>query len=719
MGRNYRFNFSIIICFILFSNVFILPFKPIHTYASKQVNYLKIKEKDLILEAGKSKVLHVETNLIKPQISWVSSDANIVTVDSKGVITAKRAGNASISANIKNYNLSTKISVRVKSSDVEINSIVPDNNSISLYSGESTKINVTTFPMNATDKSLIWTSANKDVLEVDQQGVVYAKNPGTTSVIITSKSKKVISSVTITVSKKEETIPVTMLELSNKEITMESGKTIKANLTIYPTNATDKSIIWSSSDERVAIVDQDGNITTKQDGVSNIVASTKDHLISTYLTVYVRTNIVASDIELEKSNYDIELNRKLQIVAKVLPTNATNKKIIWKSLNPSIVTVDQEGTITGLQVGQASITASTEDGKIIKSININVKSVQLTPQEIYKLVNSSIVYVETYDVNNRLTASGSGFITSSNGTVVTNYHVIYSQESPVKYVKVKLPNGNIYTVTRVIDYDKEKDLAVLQIDGVNNLPPIKLGNSDLIEVGDSVVAIGSPLGLENSLSIGIISSKQRLVDGNNYIQTTTPISHGSSGGALINLKGEVIGVTSAGFTNGQNLNLAIPINNFKKMSLDKNTDISTLNNISGNIGGILKGNQDLVEREPNDDLTNAQLISYSNFSIIGNIYKYYDLDFYKFTISSSQSFRMLGAFKDSYLTHDLVIGLRDSNGKIVAVSKDYYSSNGIYQSISANLTAGTYYLVVLQGGSSLYYSLYNQPRTYFIAGILE
>lgn len=129
----------------------------------------------------------------------------------------------------------------------------------------------------------------------------------------------------------------------------------------------------------------------------------------------------------------------------------------------------------------------------------------------------------------------------------------------------------------VYDYDVERDIALIKIDG-NGFSYLETADSDDIKAGATVYAIGSPLGLSNSISQGIISNTNRIISGQDFIQTSAAISNGSSGGALINTNGEVIGITSgeaaqstsAGTVTGQNLNLAIAINyidSMKKSSL--------------------------------------------------------------------------------------------------------------------------------------------------------
>ena len=173
--------------------------------------------------------------------------------------------------------------------------------------------------------------------------------------------------------------------------------------------------------------------------------------------------------------------------------------------------------------------------------------------------------------------TGSGFFLDSNGYVLTNNHVVEAAATSGT-ITVELSNGKKYGA-KLMGRDNSYDLAVLKID-VTSAPTLQLGDSDLVQVGDSVIAIGSPLGLSGTVTSGIISSKNRAVttgNGNgessfiNALQTDAAINPGNSGGPLVDSTGAVIGVNSAIATLGSSsqsgsigLGFAIPINQAKK-----------------------------------------------------------------------------------------------------------------------------------------------------------
>jgi serine protease Do len=155
---------------------------------------------------------------------------------------------------------------------------------------------------------------------------------------------------------------------------------------------------------------------------------------------------------------------------------------------------------------------------------------------------------------------GSGFIISSDGKIVTNFHVVAGKPA----ILARRSDGSFLVIEGVLASDKANDLAILQAEG-RNLPFVRLGDSDAVKVGEAICVIGSPMLLEGTVSAGIISAVRELQDGRKLLQITVPISKGSSGSPVFNRKGEVIGVASFTLSEGQNLNFAVPSNAVKAL----------------------------------------------------------------------------------------------------------------------------------------------------------
>jgi serine protease Do len=159
---------------------------------------------------------------------------------------------------------------------------------------------------------------------------------------------------------------------------------------------------------------------------------------------------------------------------------------------------------------------------------------------------------------------GSGFVISRDGYILTNNHVVEGADQ----IKVKLSNGNEYG-GKVVGRDPKTDLALLKIEGASDLHPLRLGNSEDMKVGNWVVAVGSPFGLEQTVTAGIVSAKGRVIGSgpyDNFIQTDASINPGNSGGPLINMKAEVVGINTAIVAEGQGIGFAIPVNMAKEIA---------------------------------------------------------------------------------------------------------------------------------------------------------
>ncbi len=160
----------------------------------------------------------------------------------------------------------------------------------------------------------------------------------------------------------------------------------------------------------------------------------------------------------------------------------------------------------------------------------------------------------------RQSGLGSGVIIDSSGIILTNNHVVDGADE----VTVELQDGRVFKGTD-IRVDPDTDLAVIHIKDAGTLPAAKLGNSDVLEIGDWVIAVGNPFGLEQTVSAGIISGKGRLLDSverTNFLQTDAAINPGNSGGPLVNLRGEVVGINTAIASNNggyQGIGFAVPI----------------------------------------------------------------------------------------------------------------------------------------------------------------
>ena len=256
-----------------------------------------------------------------------------------------------------------------------------------------------------------------------------------------------------------------------------------------------------------------------------------------------------------------------------VPTS-TGKAI---SLRSAIVLAIVVGVTAGAFGASSSGSLFGYSTRLVKS-NSTIERPADSVAGIAKRVLPAVVSIQAKDADGG--ATGSGFVISSDGYILTNNHVISSAVTSGGTISVRFQDGSSYEAT-VIGRDASYDLAVLRI-GNRSLPALQFGDSDKVAVGDSVLAIGSPLGLQGTVTLGIISAKDRAVTAGgsstdnsfiNALQTDAAINPGNSGGPLVDSTGAVIGVNSAIATLGSSFNsqtgsiglgFAIPINQARK-----------------------------------------------------------------------------------------------------------------------------------------------------------
>jgi len=218
------------------------------------------------------------------------------------------------------------------------------------------------------------------------------------------------------------------------------------------------------------------------------------------------------------------------------------------------------------------------------AVLVSYSAAQEGVADVVKRSSDAVVLIVISNSAGQETALGSGFLVSADGEIVTNYHVIKEAHSAI----VKLSNGAFFPVSGVLASDSEKDLAIIKVNG-KNLPFLTVGDIDKLHVGDHVVAIGSPLGLEGTVSDGIVSAV-RDVAAKKWIQTTAPVSHGNSGGPLLDMGDHVVGVITWGVNLelGQNLNFAAPCSEVTKLLITANQQVKPLDSVAS-VGGLSDG----------------------------------------------------------------------------------------------------------------------------------
>lgn len=239
--------------------------------------------------------------------------------------------------------------------------------SLNLTTNKTADITVTVKPDDAADRSVTW-SVNGDAVTLggsnsDSTRTVTAQKGGTATVTVKANDGSNVSqSIEITVTD-DTPVPVTGVSLNKNTLSLTVGGKDTLIATVAPTNASNQKVSWSTSSDKIASVDSNGNVTAVAQGSATITATTEDGKKTATCTVTVTASTVATTgVKLNKSTAAVNVNGTTQLTATVEPSTATNKNVTWKSSNTGIATVDSNGKVTGKAVGEATITVTTADG---------------------------------------------------------------------------------------------------------------------------------------------------------------------------------------------------------------------------------------------------------------------------------------------------------------------------------------------------------------------
>lgn len=296
----------------------------------------------------------------------VGTNINVETEDGEVVLT------------IPTCKAGAEYPVTIEENNIPVEKITINNNESSVVKGQTLQLSATVAPEDATNKELNWSSSDEKVATVDKNGKVKGIALGVATITATATDgSKVIASVDITV----KPILVKEIKLSGAPESVIRGGTFNIKATISPANADNQEVSWKSSDESVAIVDQNGKVTALAVGKVTITATSDENPeIKASATVTVKP-ISVVEIKLSNLPESVMIGDTFTIKATVLPTDADNKKVIWQSSDKTVATVDQNGKVTALALGEVTITVTSDDDpQILTTTNFTVKPKNSTEQ---------------------------------------------------------------------------------------------------------------------------------------------------------------------------------------------------------------------------------------------------------------------------------------------------------------------------------------------------
>ncbi|WP_051656385.1 Ig-like domain-containing protein [Butyrivibrio sp. AE3004] len=370
MKKKIAFFLSLILVIVL--TVTSVPIDASTVYAAKKSSSrISLNHSTYTLKKGKKLKLKATTNPKKKKVVYSSKNSKVATVNDKGVVVAKKKGKTTITAKIAGTKQTAKCTIIV---GTPVSSVSTSTPLLTIKEGETSQITATISPSNASNKKLEYTSSNPNIASVDKNGVIRAASTGSSQITVaaTDGSGKKANVNVIVVANETK---VSSIAINPEEFLINKGEKATLSATVFPENATNKEITWSSSSTSIVSVSKTGEITGKRGGTATITATANDGSgISAKAKVTVKSLVKNINVKSETGSARMLVGTSAKLTAGIEPSDATDKSVAWKSLNSDVVSVSQDGTINAIKKGVAIITATAQDGSgVVGQISIIVK----------------------------------------------------------------------------------------------------------------------------------------------------------------------------------------------------------------------------------------------------------------------------------------------------------------------------------------------------------
>ncbi len=330
-------------------------------------------------------------------VTWKSQNEAVATVDANGVVTAIAVGETTITVTTADgSNLSATCKVTVVPTPAA--SITLNTTAVTLKATETATLTTTILPATTTNKAVTWKSDNEAIATVDANGVVTAIAVGEANITATTTDGTNLSATCkVTV---EQTF-ASSISLDKTSISLKATESETLKATILPATTTNQAVTWKSDNEAIATVDANGVVTAHEVGVATITATTTD---GTNLSASCTVNVIhtqASSITLNMTEVNLKALETAELSVEIPPVTTTNKVVTWKSDNEAIATVDANGVVTAIAVGETTITATTTDDSNLSAyckvtvIPTLANSITLDKTEVSSKANETVTLTPT------------------------------------------------------------------------------------------------------------------------------------------------------------------------------------------------------------------------------------------------------------------------------------------------------------------------------------
>lgn len=394
-----------------------------------------------------------------------------------------------------------------KESAVSVNGVSLDEDAISVVIGSSKRLTAVISPENASNQSVVWTVSDNSVADVSGDGTVTAIAVGQTVVTVETVDGGFTDECQVTVTERE--IPVAGIVLNKESLELSEGETEQLVAAVVPENATDKTVVWTSEDDGIVTVDAEGTVAAVAEGTAGVIASSADgKCTDTCMVTVLSSAIRVEGVEVTPDKVGVKVGEEAVLSYTVFPEDADNRNVIWSSSREDVVSVDENGRLTGLSIGTAEVTVTTEDGGFSDVCSVEVTELGIyvagyAGNKAYLWINGApSVLSEEYSKGKSVFVSednvvyvagelnstpaywkGSESVTLS-GSMLSTANAIYVDGSDV-YVGGYVMNSSFMQVAAVWKNGEEHILSE-KLSAVND---ILVDNGDVYAVGNDEVLI--------------------------------------------------------------------------------------------------------------------------------------------------------------------------------------------------------------------------------------
>ena len=372
------------------------------------VNMIQIPEYVLL-----ATVYPVSTGIadgVNRNVIWSSTDESILTVDQNGKVTFVAPGSAAVVAKTEDGGFTAYCNFVVS---VPVTEIKITSDDLILKVGDETTLSAEVLPLTASNRTVVWSSTDENVVTIDTNGTLKALKAGHAAIFCRSLDSGVEDYINVYVKQ-----PVSSIELNTHQITVPKGTVFWLYATILPENADVKIVDWSSGDESLATVASDGMVTALMPGVVTITATSRDTGDSDYCIVTIEEPVTSIRL-LTGDSQTLFVGAQFTIVPEVLPVDAPNKAVTYKSTNTDIATVDENGVVTAVMGGTCDIIVTTVERQLTAVCHITVKEylATITLDKSFTYINVGS-YVDIIATTTKDTASNKNIIWKSSNEAI-------------------------------------------------------------------------------------------------------------------------------------------------------------------------------------------------------------------------------------------------------------------------------------------------------------